>query len=260
VAKTPATVYFGFELRRAREAAGLSREDFGRFVGYAPSTIGAYETGERFPTRALATGADEHLKTGGTFVRMLDKLLTGFVYPESFRPWVEYEQAATALRSYESAVVPGLLQTEAYARALLESYGDDADTKLAARLERQAILERDQPPRFAALINEGALRQPVGGPGVMREQLRALAAAADRWIVQVVPLEAGAYIRLDGPFVIATVDHREVVFTPGQLRGHIHDRSEDVAEAAWRWDTIRSDALPRDQSKDLMMKLASSYE
>jgi hypothetical protein len=94
----------------------------------------------------------------------------------------------------------------------------------------------------------------------MREQLLALAAAADRWIVQVVPLESGTYVRLDGPFVIATVDHREVVYTPAQLRDYIHDGADAVAEAAWRWDTIRSDALPRDLSRDFIVKVAESYE
>lgn len=259
MAKTPATVYFGHELRRAREAAGLTREDFGKLVGYAPSTIGAFETGERFPQPPLVKGADEHLGTGDRFATMYEKLLTGYVYPESFRPWVDYEQTATVLRSYELSVVPGLLQTEEYARALLQSTGD-VDSRVAARVERQAILERDNPPKFMTVINELALRQPVGGHEVMRRQLLRLADAADRWIVQIVPLTAETYIRLDGSFVIATVDGTDLVYTPTQLKGYIVDSPGDVADAKFRWDAIRSEAFPRKQSKDHLLKLANDHE
>lgn len=259
MAKTPATTYFGSELRRAREAAGLSREEFGKLVSYAPSTIGAFETGDRFPPPGLATGADELLKTGGQFGRMLDKLLTRFSYPESFRPWVDYEEQATALRTYEVSLVPGLLQIEEYARALLASHGDNTESKLAARLQRQEILTRPRPPKLVALIDETALRQPIGGPGVMRRQLTALAAEAP-WIIQVVPLTAQTYIRFDGAFTIATVDGRDVVYLPAQLQDYTVDSPELVAEARWRWDAIRAEALPRRQSRELILELAHGYE
>jgi transcriptional regulator with XRE-family HTH domain len=156
VAKTPATIFFGSELRRAREAAGLSREEFGKLVNYAPSTIGAFEIGERFPQPPLVEGADTRLNTDGLFGRMYEALLTSYVYPESFRPWVDIERDATALRSYELAYLPGLLQTEEYARALLQSGRGDVDSKVAARMERQEILKRDGPPEFVSMI-DGAL-------------------------------------------------------------------------------------------------------
>jgi transcriptional regulator with XRE-family HTH domain len=260
VAKTPATAFFGAELRRAREAAGLSREEFGKLVNYAPGTIGAFETGERFPQPALVEGADEHLNTGGLLGRMYETLLTSYVYPESFRPWLDIEREAMALRWYELAYLPGLLQTEQYARALLQSGRDDVESKVAARMERQEILKREHPPELVAVIDEGILRRPVGGKDVMRDQLRSLADAADRWIVQVVPWEVDNYLCLDGPFVLATVDGSDLVYTPTHLSGYVLNGTEAVAEVRWRWDAIRAEALSRRQSRDLILEVARTYE
>lgn len=253
--RTPATEYFGAELRRTRERAGLSREEFGKLAGYVAGTIAQLEIGERFPQEKFITWLDKHFQTE-RFTLIYQKLLRRDAYPESFRPWIDIEQEATVLRSYEVSFVPGLLQTEGYARALLH----DDDTKVSARLDRQAILARKRPPTLVALINEGALRQPVGDDKVMGEQLRHLAAAADRWIIQVVPIDAGTYIRLDGSFVIATVDGSDLVYTPTQLRGYVLDSPEVVADAKWRWEAIRSEALPKRQSKDLIMELVKGHE
>jgi hypothetical protein len=108
--------------------------------------------------------------------------------------------------------VPGLLQTEAYARALLGSStllgGDEVETHLITRMERQEILFREDPPHFTAVLDEQVLRRPVGGPEVMRDQLLHLAkvcAAQPRVRVQIVPISAGTYAGLNGPFVIATL-------------------------------------------------------
>lgn len=96
--------------------------------------------------------------------------------------------------------------------------------------------------------------------GVMRNQLLSLAEAADRWIIQVVPWEVGSYLCLDGPFVLATVDGSDLVYTPTHLSGYILNSPEAVAEVRWRWDAIRAETLPRTQSKDLILELANSYE
>jgi transcriptional regulator with XRE-family HTH domain len=260
VARTPATVFFGSELRRAREAAGLSREDLGKLVRYAPTTIGAFETGDRFPQPSLVAGADEHLRAEGLFARIYDRLLTSFVYPESFRPWVEVEREATVLRTYELAYLPGLLQTEAYARALLRSGRGEVESQVAARMERQQVLNGERPPELITMVDEGTLRRPVGGKEVMSAQLRRLAEAAERWIIQVVPWEVDNYLGLDGPFVLATVDGGDLAFTPDHIGASIRSSAADVAEVRWRWDAIRAEALPRRQSKDLILEIAQSYE
>jgi hypothetical protein len=94
----------------------------------------------------------------------------------------------------------------------------------------------------------------------MRQQLLKLATATDQWIIQVVPLNAGTYIRLGGSFVIATQDGADLVYTPTQLRGYVIDSPELVADAKWRWEAIRSEALPKRLSKDLILELANNHE
>jgi hypothetical protein len=94
----------------------------------------------------------------------------------------------------------------------------------------------------------------------MRSQLNSLAEAAEQWIIQVVPWEVDNYLCLDGPFVLATVDGTDLVYTPTHLSGYILNTAEAVAEVRRRWDAIRAEALPRRQSKDLILELAGSYE
>ena len=253
MARTPATEYFGSELRRAREAAGMSREEFGTLVNYAPSTVGAFETGERFPSRSLTAGADEYLKTDGVFARMLEKLLTGYVHPEWFRPWSDIEQHATAIRSYEPTVVPGLLQTEEYARALT---GDDDAT--AARLVRQQILTRDNPPEVVAIIDEAVLHRHVGGREAMHGQLLRLAEA--EVCVQVIPYGSDTYLGVDGSFWLATVDGREYVYVHTPARGFVLDSAEIVSDVRHRWDILRGEALPARQSRELILKVAETWK
>ena len=253
MARTPATEYFGSELRRAREATGLSREEFGKLVNYAPSTIGAFETGERFPSRSLAAAADEHLKTDGVFCRMLDKLLTGYVHPDWFRPWSDIEQHAAAIRSYEPNVVPGLLQVEEYARALLVD-----DERVAARLARQQILTQANPPKFVAIIDESTLNRQVGTREAMHQQLLRLAEAGEH--VQVVPYDAGTYFRVDGSFVLATVEGQEYVHVDTPARGFVLDGAEIVSEIRNRWEVLLGEALPPRQSRELILKAADIWK
>jgi transcriptional regulator with XRE-family HTH domain len=134
--RTPATEYFGAELRRTREEAGTSREELGNLTGYAAGTIAQLEIGEPFPQERFTDQLGEIFKTG-RFRLIYHKLLKRDAYPESFRPWIDIEQDASVLRSYELSVIPGLLQTEAYARTPLESLGDDAEARVSAFTDRQ---------------------------------------------------------------------------------------------------------------------------
>lgn len=256
MARTSITEYFGFELRRARDAAGLSREDFGKLVNYAPSTIGAFETGERFPNPRLAKAADEHLGTGDRFTEMYVRLLTGELYEEGFRPWTEIEREATSLWIYELAFMPGLLQTEEYARALMKD-----DTKVASRLARQEVLTRDDPPppSLVVLIYEQILRTIVGDEDVMRKQLEHLIEAAQQHVIQVIPYNATTYLHLDGPFVIASVEGHDLVFVETPVRGFVADGAEVTSSLKRRWDVIRAQALSVPQSIHLIQEVMGQW-
>lgn len=256
VARTSITGYFGFELRRARDSAGLSREDFGKLVSYAPSTIGAFETGERFPNPRLARAADEHLGTGDRFTEMYDRLLTGEIYKEGFRPWTEIEREATSLWIYELALMPGLLQTEAYARALMND-----DAKVASRLARQDVLTRDDPlpPSLVVLLYEQVLRTTVGDEGVMRKQLEHLVEAAQPHVIQVIPFNATTYLHLDGPFALASVEGHDLVFAETPVQGFVADGAGVVSSLKRRWDVIRAQAMSVPQSIALIQEVTGQW-
>lgn len=254
MARTPVTEHFGGMLKSAREAAGLSREEFGKLVNYAPSTIGAFETGERFPQPLLVRGADEHFGTGDRFAMLYEMLLlTGDVYKEGFRPWRDAEREATCIWAYELALIPGLLQTAGYARALL----DDDETEVASRLARQEIFSREDPspPTLVALIEERVLRTLVGNEAVMREQLEHLIEAMQRHVIQVVPHGTRTYLHLDGPFVIATVDGRDQVFVETPVRGFVVDDAQVVLPVRRRWDMIRAQAMSVQQSIEYIQEV-----
>lgn len=170
------------------------------------------------------------------------------------------------LRCFDPPVIPGLLQTEAYARAVLTdagSFGVDVEESVAGRLARQEVLFRDErPARFIGVMDEGVLRRRVGGPAVMREQLHAIVKATARpnIRVHVVPASVGGYPGLNGPFALATVDGRCVGFLDGPLKGQDVESPEDIAALESAWESIRGYALPCDQSVALILEVAESWQ
>ena len=188
-------------------------------------------------------------------------------YPAWFDRWPDFEAMATIFRWYEPLVLPGLLQTDPYARAVLRTRigdtDDEIDAMVEARMARQAILGKDKPPTFWAVLDEGVLRRPVGGPHVMREQLNRLADAARRpsVVIQVVPLSVGAHEGLRGAgFSIADfADHAPVAYQDTAVQGMIIDNADDVAALAFAWDTIKSVALPVAASLELIEEAAKSW-
>ncbi|MGX7673604.1 helix-turn-helix domain-containing protein [Plantactinospora sp. DSM 117369] len=250
------------ELRLTRDARGMTQEDLARHIPWAASTIGMIESGRRKPPPGFWVAVDGALQTGGA----LNRLATRLGSPQWFIEWSSAEAGAVSLRSYESLVVPGLLQTEAYARAVLTEAGltnlEEAERRLATRLARQAVLTRDDPVDLTVVLDEGLLHRPVGGPAVMREQMDALVAACALPHVRlhVVPLSAGAYAGLNGPFVIATApDRSETGYLDNQLAGQVVDGADDLAALQRAWEAVRSEALPQQQSTELIQEVAEKW-
>jgi hypothetical protein len=185
-------------------------------------------------------------------------------YPGWFQAWPDHESHARRLRDFELAVVPGLLQTEAYARAILSTRVGATDEELneavAARLERQRILGREQPPELWALLDEAALRRPVGSPEIMADQMTALAAATKRShiVLQIIPLSAGAHEGMrGGPFVLADFpEGPSLGYQDTALTGQIVEDANQVKALSTTWDTLRLEALPRNASLDLVEEVA----
>jgi transcriptional regulator with XRE-family HTH domain len=259
---------FAEELRAQREAAGLTQEELAKLMSYSTSVIAKLETCRTFPSPQHAGKADEALKTPGTFGRIRAGMLAAAFEPW-FRVYLEIEQRATVLRSWQPLVVDGLLQTEAYAEAILRGArpGDsDGEVRqlVAARMARQQIWERQSPPppMLSVILGEAVLRQRVGDGTVMREQLGRLAEAADhpRVTIQVMPFDMAAHPGMLGPFVVASFeDGPDAAYLDNALAGQVTERRKDVSRVALLYDTLRSEALAPGASRDLIAKVKDQW-
>jgi hypothetical protein len=198
--------------------------------------------------------------------KQMREYLRNSVHPGWFQDWARKEAQAAALRTWQPLVVPGLLQTEEYARAVfrtrLMAADDEISEMVAARLERQAILVGGDPPMLWVILDEAVLRRPVGGPDVMREQLGRLARTRQdpRVVVQVVPLSVGANEGLAGSFILAEFrDGPTAVYQETPVGGQVISGADDLAVIEMIWDTLRSVALPRSASLDLIEEAAKSW-
>lgn len=255
---------FADEMKAAREQRGWSQADLADQIPYSLSTISMVEALHRVPTRDLAVHLDKAFGTPGTFTR-LEARLRDLPFPASFRPFAAYEAEATALYVFEHSLIPGLLQTSEYARAVMatrpNTAEDEIDNLVVARLARQSVLTRDDPPAplLWALIDEGVLHRPVAPAEVMHDQLLHLVAVSRRpnLTVQVVPYSAGGHTGLLGAFTIADLGG-----SPGTVNveditdGRVFEDPGMVSRVTLRYKSLQSEALPRGASRELIARVA----
>lgn len=191
--------------------------------------------------------------------------------PESLRPLVSLEAGVAAIRQFETMVVPGLLQTTDYTRAVIKATDPAAadpievERRVARRMTRQHILRRPDPPPFHVILDEGILRRTVDRRSVMRDQLRKLAdvAAEPQMTVQILPLDAGGGAGLEGPFTLLTLPEPapDVLCGEGVVTGivFVEDR-EHVRKCMLRFGMLTQLALPRAESLEMISEAATSYE
>ena len=261
---TAALSLFADELKAAREQRGWSQADLADQIPYSLSTISMVEALHRVPTRDLATHLDKVFGTPGTFAR-LEARLRDLPFPASFRPFAAYEAEATALYVFEHSLVPGLLQTAEYARAVLatrpNTAEDEIDNLVAARLARQVILARDEPPAplLWALIDEGVLHRPVAQAEVMRDQLARLMELSRRpnVTVQVLPYSAGGHTGLLGAFTIADLGGNPGTVNVEDITdGRVFEDPSMVSRVTLRYKSLQSEALPKGASRELIARVA----
>ncbi|MFI2711733.1 DUF5753 domain-containing protein [Micromonospora sp. NPDC018662] len=257
--------FLGAELRRARRERGLSQDDLAQRINYSASLVGMGEIGHRTPSQDFVARADAALEAGGLFGRLL-VLVRADAAPPWLREWISVEREATLIRWFEPSLVPGLVQTEAYARAVLRGgrmlRESEVEQRITSRMERQAILGRETPPEVVAVVDEAVLRRAVGEPAVMVEQFEHLLRVTEQphVTVHVVPADAGMHAGLAGPFILArTPDGGEVAHLDNALRAHVTDRPDDVDNLRRRWESLRGEALPRRASRELIRELAKSW-
>jgi len=265
--ETNPAAFLGEELRRARLAAGIKSQDrLAQMLGYDRSVIAKAETGERPPSEDVMKALVKTLNLDQMVIRLgtLARRSTGI--PAWFLDWVAIERDAVTLYTWQPALIPGLLQTPDYARAILASWrldnDGDIEAKLAARIDRQAILDRDDPPDLCALLDEPVLYRCIGGAAIMAGQLEHLAQAARRpnITIQLVPEEAGAYAGLSGAFWVATA-------AGGQQAAHLETGVQGmtvieptlVRKTARLFEMLRSDALPWTRSLELITEAISRW-
>jgi transcriptional regulator with XRE-family HTH domain len=263
----PDRALFAEELRAMRKQRGWTRDELGARINFSGSTIGNIESGQRAPTRDQALLLDEAFGTPGTFQR-LEGRLRGVPFSSGFRPFTPYEAEARTIKTFQHTIVPGLFQTEEYARAMMEGYPDTTEQEVKERVQgrmaRQVILTRDDPPppRVWAVLDQQVLARSIGGPAVMTRQMDHLAALArrPRITIQVIPADR-PHPGLLGAFVIAeTGQPPAIVYLDSALDGQTVE-NPDIAEAmSDMFDALRTEALTGGASLNLIEEAAQRWK
>ncbi|GGK14126.1 transcriptional regulator [Streptomyces camponoticapitis] len=257
----------GAELRYARERAGMTQEALGAPLFVSGAFIGQLEAGTRRMQREYAVKLDEILGTAGFFGRNCDAA-TKSKYPDHFAAAAEAEAIATAIKEYAPQLIPGLLQTRAYARAVFYAYqptatDDVIDQLVEARLERAKLLSDPTTPLFWGVLDEATLRRQVGDTTVMA---KALGHVADlmrrrRIIVQVLPFHAGAHAAMGGGLKLMSFsDAPPLAYLQGAGSGQLLDDPASVSQHELAYDLLGADALSPRESLALIEQLAEDYD
>lgn len=264
--------WFAEELRAHRAARGWTQADVARETKFSESLIAQVETCRKAATPDLAKALDRVFRTPGfsqsketgestpgTFGRLV-KRLRKLPFPASFGMFEPKEAEATVLYTFEHNFVPGLFQTEAYARTVLEMFTDVTpeivSERLAGRLSRQAILERDSPPPpvVVALLDQSVLLREIGGPKVMRDQVLHLIEVSlhSNVTVQVIP-NTGAHPGLLGAFTLAELGGSPAILNIEDIAdGRVTEDADTVSTVALRFHSLRGDALSKGASRELI--------
>lgn len=246
--------FFASELRRVRTEAGMSQTELAKRAFVAPSLLCKIEAAQRVPSRELADELDAAFGTAGHFARLWP-LVIRHAYPNWFRPFVKLESAATVIRSFQVQFVPGLLQTEDYARTVFASgRTGNVDDQVTARLDRQRILARETPPELWVVLDENALRRTVGSPAVMSAQLGRLVEAAETpsIVIQVIPYGAGAHPGFGSFAAFSFAEGADVLHEDGLSRGQLIAEPDAVRAALRTYDLLRAAALSPSASIDMI--------
>ncbi|GAA1255483.1 helix-turn-helix transcriptional regulator [Sphaerisporangium rubeum] len=265
VPPTKPLILLGAEMRKHRNRANITQDRLAGVIQFSQSLIGFIERGERNPSHNFMQRYDDAVGAGGDLVRLWADLTQG-ASPRWFRDWLDVEKEAHTLHSWEPLVVPGLLQTEAYARAVIRGEPGITDeqvhTAVQARMKRQTVLSRANPPMLRVVLDEGVLRRPIGGTDIMSRQLQHLMDIVDshRITIQVVPLALGATTGVSGAFILAQLRGRtDTVYIESATHGHVTNQPDDVEAIRARYDQIRAEAHPQHVSISLIREAQKSW-
>lgn len=263
-AKNPSAMrLLGAQMQTARRAAGLTQRSLADAVHVDAETIASIEQGRRRLMPDLAGRLDQALGTRGLLAAGVKNLPEIDQFPMYAEQYMVHEREAIALSWYDALVVPGILQTEEYARAVLRERvpvydEDEIEAKTAARVARQEILRRRTPPMLSFVVWEPVLHLEIGGPAVRREQLRRLRECAELPGVslQFLPMRTSSHAGLDGPFtLLETPEHQLLAYAEGQRGSQWVSGPDEVSILACKYAMLRSQALSPRDSRDLLDQL-----
>jgi transcriptional regulator with XRE-family HTH domain len=250
--------YFGSELRRYRESAGLSQKELGDCIFCTGSLVGQIETAHKVPTREFAERADVALMTDGFFSRLVGLVLRSQL-PTWFQAYAEMESNASYISTYQCQLVYGLLQTPDYARAVLGvEQKEKLDEMVAARMERQRVLEREQPPVLWTVLDESALYREIGSRDIMRNQLAHLLSLVGKpWThLQILPFSAGQHSAMMGSFTLLRFDDDpDIHYSESYDRGHMTANPQVIRERSVGYARLQADALSERESAALIARV-----
>jgi transcriptional regulator with XRE-family HTH domain len=265
------------ELRGARQEAGLTQDQVAEEMDWSPSKIIRIEAGSvgvstndmRALLRLYHITDHDRVEELLALARVARERSTSYKdAPPKLLQFIEYEAAASVIRGCQPLAVPGLLQTEDYARAVVQQAVGKAskaqvEAAVAVRMKRQEVLDRPDPPQLFFVLDESVLRRQVGGEAVMRRQIRHLLELASRpdVTIEVVPFSAGAHPGMQGPFVILEFPDAEdddVLYLESS-RGDliVRDEPEEIASHRARFEVLRRQSLGRKASKDFLDSMAA---
>ncbi|MGA4849612.1 helix-turn-helix domain-containing protein [Streptomyces sp. G5(2025)] len=258
---------FGALLRFFRERAAITQEVLGTHVQYSKSQVAMVERGERAPKGKFVEIADEVLGAQGALVLLAEKEFGA----GGLRPWTEdylaEEKKASALHVYQSHVIPGSLQTEAYARAVYSCNcyptldDDEIEKRVTDRIARQQLFRRKPPPNVSYVLEESTLTRPTGGPQVLKEQLHhILGIGRLRHVeIQVMPHHRQVHAGLNGSMILLeTAERRQLAYVEGPSGGYFVGEQPDVGDLFGKYGILRAQALDPEESAKLIKEVAAS--
>lgn len=279
---TALRMLLGAQLRRLREGSGVTRAAAGWEIRGSESKISRMELGRvSFKERDVADlltlyGVTDEEQRNVLLQLVKEANRPGWwhryndLLPDWYQPYLGLEAAASRIRTYEVQFVPGLLQTADYARAVIQiGYGhaprDEVERRVGLRMERKRILARHDPPHLWAVVDEAALRRPIGGAGVMRDQLLELIEVTKRPNIrlQVVPFRAGGHAAAGGAFSVLRFPERELpdIIYLEQLTSALYlDKRDDVEQYVAAMERLCIEAEPLANTPDILHRLLADCD
>ncbi|OKI05091.1 transcriptional regulator [Streptomyces sp. CB02923] len=254
---------FGAVVKAFRERAGLTQDELALLVRFSPQTIASIEQGRRLPPPEFIDRAEVVLDAFGALKGAARHLSRQPGLAAWFRHWASLEERAITLCTYECRLIPGLLQTERYARTLFENRvplltNEKVESQVAARLERQKLLQERPNTLFTFVLDEHVFLRQTGGTEACRLLIEHVLECASRRNVelQIMPLKVGVHPGLDGPIrLLETPDHKWFGYCESQESGHFVPDSKTISTLRMRYARLQSQALSPDDSRSLLERM-----